>query len=248
MDTRHNRLTRLFVLALLGSAFLMYGSLAFADQPAAPQDVPEKDAPESPTPAKEKVKPAAMELSGHLVDVTPMEITVQTRGKRPETLRFPLAENVQVTIDGKPSNIGQLPQGALVHLRQEEGSSTVVAIRAEGRDVSGTIDSVSMSGRRITLRDDDKRSPMPAEAFPVAADAKIQVGGKPARLTDLKNGMQVRLTLAVNQKIVVAVTELHAKPVATTARTEAAEPEPLPAITHTALPLIRPADSRDLLP
>lgn len=140
-------------------------------------------------------------VTGEIVDIDEgddseaAEITVKTvQGEA----TYVLAEDVEITVDGKGADLEDLAVGQRVHLilaRTADGNAEVVYIRAENLgpekvEVKGTIKSLTLGlDASITVRTGDGRE----TTLVVREDTVIAMGGREVLLSDLELGQKVEV-------------------------------------------------------
>lgn len=140
-------------------------------------------------------------VNGEIVDLNegddnePAEITVRTaEGKA----TYALADNVEITVDGKSADLEDLAVGQRVRLilaPTADGNAEVVYIRAENLgpekiEVKGTIRSLTLGlDAGITVRTSDDRE----ITLAVREDTVITMGGREVLLSDLELGQKVEV-------------------------------------------------------
>jgi hypothetical protein len=135
-------------------------------------------------------------------------VTISTKGQPDVDRTFPVAKVVQMSIDdGKPKDktkpaearrIADLPTGAQATLRLSLDGLSVVAIRAEGGDIHGTVKAVDAAKNTLTLHDKLQGE----KTYGVTKDAGVYLDGKREvkRLADVPVEAVVDLKLLVDQK------------------------------------------------
>src|SRR5262249_17296283 len=137
-------------------------------------------------------------------------VTVSAKGEPDADRTFPTAKAAQVFIDdGKPKDkakpaaapgVADVPVGAQVTLRLSLDGKSVVAVRAEGGNVHGTVKAVDAAKNLLTLHD----KVLEERAYRVINDAAVFLDGKGAlkKLADVPVGAVVDLKLLADQKTV----------------------------------------------
>jgi RNA polymerase sigma factor (sigma-70 family) len=111
---------------------------------------------------------------------------------------FTFAKSLEPTLDdGTAMKRRDIGPGTYVRLTLADDKKTVTALAAIRPGVSGAVKDMDDAKKTITLTDRSGE-----HVFPVAADAKVVVNGKEAKLADVKNGMAVHLQLSLDRKIV----------------------------------------------
>jgi RNA polymerase sigma factor (sigma-70 family) len=108
---------------------------------------------------------------------------------------FAVAKNANITIDGKPGKLADLPAGSYVGVWLCVDRQTVGTINASGPAVPGVglVKAVDAEKNVITVED---------KTYPVATNANIVIDGKAVKLAGVPAGVYVTLRLCVDQKTV----------------------------------------------
>jgi RNA polymerase sigma factor (sigma-70 family) len=153
--------------------------------------------------------PQVSDCTGSVVTAVDVErSTITFDGKARAELAgktFSVADNANITIDGKPGKLSGLPAGAFVNLAFAVDRKTVQHLSAQGPQVSDCSGSMvkAVDIERSTIAFDDKaRAELAGKTFSVADNANITIDGKPAKLSGLPAGAFVNLTFAVDRKTV----------------------------------------------
>jgi RNA polymerase sigma factor (sigma-70 family) len=137
-------------------------------------------------------------------------VTISTKGEPDVDRTFAVAKTAWVSVDdGKPKDkakpaeaqsIADLPIGAQATLRLSLDGQSVVAIRAEGGHVHGTVKAVDAAKNTLTLHDKVQEQ----KTYSVMKDAKVFLDGKGEvkKLADVPAEADVELALLVDQKTV----------------------------------------------
>jgi hypothetical protein len=137
-------------------------------------------------------------------------VTFSTKGEPDVDRTFTVAKTAQVSIDdGKPKDktkpaeaqgIDDLPVSAQVTLRLSLDGQSVVAIRAEGGDVHGTVKAVDAAKNTLTLHDKVEKE----KTYSLMKDAVVFLDGKGEvkKLADVPVEAVVDLKLLADQKTV----------------------------------------------
>lgn len=135
------------------------------------------------------------------VDAGKNTVTVaDLAGKVPETT-YEVAKTASVYIDGKPGKLAGVPVDAHITLSLSVDQKTALRVDAVGPQVLGTVKAVDAAKNSLTVT-----NKLGDQTFDVGKDATIVVDGKPGKLADLKEGMEVDLRLTVDKKTVVSIT------------------------------------------
>jgi RNA polymerase sigma factor (sigma-70 family) len=135
-------------------------------------------------------------------------LTISTKGAPDVDRTFTVAKAAQVSIDngkkgkGKPANaprLADVPVGAQVTLRLSLDGQSVVALRAEGANVHGTVKAVDAAKNTLTLHDKEVQD---GKTYGVLPDAAVFLDGKGEgkKLSDVPVGSVVDLKLLAGQK------------------------------------------------
>jgi RNA polymerase sigma factor (sigma-70 family) len=137
-------------------------------------------------------------------------LTISTKGAPDEERTFQVAKAVQVFIDdgkkvkAKPAaapRLADVPVGAQATLRLALDGQSVVALRAEGANVHGTVKAVDAARNTLTLHDKVVKD---GKTYSVLVEAAVFLDGKVERkkLSDVPAGSVVDLKLLADQKTV----------------------------------------------
>jgi len=214
------RESRRFLCALAASAAFAFGgvrSVASADDVKKPQPVPgeavKKPAAEGDKPAakpdgdKPKVKPGAKpdgtRTFGRLGKVNAATKTITILRKGDGGVRedeFKLADDVAVTFDGKPGKVDALKPDMMVEVVSAGEGKAITAVRATGQKVNGIVKSVTADTITIGGKVEDR-------TVKLAADGKVTLQGKDAKLSDIKAGDKVIIQLTADDSAALLVTD-----------------------------------------
>jgi hypothetical protein len=147
----------------------------------------------------------AVDVAKHTVTVT----VTTTKGAPEEDRTFAVNPDVPVFIDDAKSKdkpkphshrLDDLPVGALITLRQSLDQKAVVAIRAEGATVHGSVTGVDAAKHTITIAGKAEAD----KTYAVAEDAMVFIDDKPEgrKLGDVPVEASVTLKLSADQKSV----------------------------------------------
>jgi RNA polymerase sigma factor (sigma-70 family) len=177
--------------------------------PAARQDPPppgiaavaQDQAP--PTPAAKPPKdaePVPAHVSGVVkaVDAQVKMLTV-THGDRDTT--FNVAKDAEIEIDGKRGELGAVPAGASINLRQFTDARTARSVVAEGRWFWGVAKAVDAVAGTVTYGD-RAQDGAAGKTFMVPKEAFVSIDGKAGKLTDIPAGASCNLHLCADQSTV----------------------------------------------
>jgi RNase P/RNase MRP subunit p29 len=116
---------------------------------------------------------------------------------------LPVANDANISIDGKPAKLASIPPKANVNLNLSADQTTARAIAAEGRGFPGAlVKAIDAAGNTITFANEHAPDELAGKTFPVAADASIIIDGKPEKLASVPPGVAIDLVLSVDQKTV----------------------------------------------
>jgi hypothetical protein len=176
---------------------------------ANPAVQPEKEKPQQNTRAQEQPL-AGCGGDGALVKAIDVERnTITFDDKAPTEVAgktFAVAADARITIDGKPGKLSDLPAGAFLGLGLSIDRKTILHFNAQGpqlNDCNGNLlEAVDVEKSTITF-DAKARPEVAGKTFPVAPDARLNIDGKPGKLTGLPAGAYVNLTFSVDRKTVL---------------------------------------------
>ncbi len=131
------------------------------------------------------------------VDTAKNTVTIKINNRRtgPMAKTFELAKDIAVLRDGKAAKLSDLKPGGHVALKLSADQKTVVGISVVGSTVQAPLKAVDAAKNTITITTETRQGKVD-KTFPVAKDAKVTVDGKEAKLSDLKAGATVVLTLS----------------------------------------------------
>jgi hypothetical protein len=147
---------------------------------------------------------AARTLFGQVTEVKGTKLTVAL-GRRtlPALETFELGPKVKVLIDGKPGKAADLAKDMAVRLEMDD-KDAVLAVLAEGPTMGATLKEVGDG--KVTLLGRGPAFLIEKDTtYPVAPDARVSIGNKPARLSDLRVGARVMVKLSADRKSAVAI-------------------------------------------
>jgi hypothetical protein len=114
-----------------------------------------------------------------------------------------VAKDANISVDGKPCKLANVPPGAYVNLNLSADQSTARMVAAEGRAFPGAlVKSVDAAQNTITFDETKTPSDLAGKTFSVAKDAQISIDGKPGRLSAVPPGANLNLLLTVDQKTI----------------------------------------------
>jgi RNA polymerase sigma factor (sigma-70 family) len=199
---------------LVAVAFLGTGAAVYTHQLAEPasqeRQRPERAA-EKPAdqPVKEKKEPAATPVNGNkqaearptfvsgVVKAVAAEKGTLTIQHKEGEGTYTMANGARIEIDGKAGQLGGLPVGAHVTLRDFADSKTAGSIQAHGSSIFAAVKAVDVEKSTITARG----GPSDGQTFLVTKDTRVTVDDKLATLADIPVGASLHaLNLCVDQK------------------------------------------------
>jgi RNA polymerase sigma factor (sigma-70 family) len=183
------------------------------EQPAA-QEAKEKKEPPAPPVVKEKTN---KDDQAHVAQVGSCEgaqvkavdaekRTITFHDKAPAAVAgktFPVAQDANIVIDGKPGKLSELPAGAFLNLGFSVDRRTIRHFNAHGPNVGdcgGSLVKTVDAERNTITFDDQARAGVAGKTYSVTKDAHIVIDGKVGKLTDIPSGSYVSLALCVDQK------------------------------------------------
>ena len=163
------------------------------DKPAKPGDKPVVK-PDGEKPAKPAAKFGGKVAS---VDAKANTIMLATKGDGGVVEKlFPLAQGAKVFIDGKEANLEAVPKNAnasfIANASKDGMLPQITELRITGSSVVGVIKQVDSTS--VTL--DSEKNP---RTIKLAADGKVTINGKDAKLADLKAGDKVAVTTTADE-------------------------------------------------
>jgi hypothetical protein len=163
-------------------------------------------------PAQEKKAPPSLVIGVvKAVDAGQRSLTISHREGEGS---FKVADNANIRIDGKPSELAKLPVGAHVYLSQFEDGNKVQAIQANGPTIFGSVKAVDSKKNTITVKDARSET-----TYSVPPDTEITIDGeKGGLLANIPKGANLHaLNLCVDQKTALNINvegaSLHHVPV-----------------------------------
>ncbi|MCS6864727.1 MAG: sigma-70 family RNA polymerase sigma factor [Gemmataceae bacterium] len=137
------------------------------------------------------------------VDVAARTITLATKGEGGQGVTVKLTANAKIVVDGQAAQLDAVPKGAWASFvlasakdgQLREASEVVV----HGPTINGTIQQIDRG--TITIR--TEKNDRVIQLWPTT---KVISNGQEAKITDLKTGSRVQVTLSVNETGVVLIT------------------------------------------
>jgi RNA polymerase sigma factor (sigma-70 family) len=122
-------------------------------------------------------------------------------------LELNTAKDAPVTIDDQAATLGDLKPNMKVALQISAVNNLVVGIRAYGATVGGMLKAVDPAKNAVSVTIPSIQ--MTVEGVSVAKNAKVEIDGKDAKLSDLKTGMRVTLQMSAepDQSVIIAITK-----------------------------------------
>jgi RNA polymerase sigma factor (sigma-70 family) len=146
------------------------------------------------------------------VDVAERTITFDEKARAEVAGKtFRVAEDADIHIDNKRSQLSELPAGAYVSLRLALDGQTARSVHAQGPNVcdgcGSMVQAVDVAKRTITFTD-KARAEVAGKTFPVARDASVVIDGRPGELAEIPTGALVLMRLSVDRQ---TARHLHAQ-------------------------------------
>jgi hypothetical protein len=125
--------------------------------------------------------------------------TITVTGGQPEDRIYVVPAKAPISIDGKPGKLADIPVGAGLHaLNLRADQKTVSSINVVGPSYHHVgVKAVDADKRTITV-DDKAPAQIAGKTLAVAANANLEVDGKPGKLEDVPVGSFVNLGLSVD--------------------------------------------------
>lgn len=201
-------------VTLAGGGFGAYALTADEKKPVKPAEQPGAKKPEGekpkppaegakPKPDGEKKpegeKPRVVKGGGKVGAIDAKESTIMLAikgdGGVVEKL-YPVAKDAKITVDGKEVKLDAVPKNAtasfLANAAKEGTLPQITELRVTGAIINGIVAKVETTS--ITL--DGEKNP---RTIKLATDGKVTIGGKAAKLADLKAGDKVVVTLTADE-------------------------------------------------
>jgi RNA polymerase sigma factor (sigma-70 family) len=140
---------------------------------------------------------------GSVKSVDAANSTITLTGGPPNDRTYKVPADAPISIDGKPGKLADIPTGANMHaLNLCADQKTVSSINAVGPGYHHVgVKAVDDEKKTITI-DDQAPPDVAGKTFAVAADALIEIDGKPGKLAGIPAGAFVNLGLSVNRQTV----------------------------------------------
>jgi RNA polymerase sigma factor (sigma-70 family) len=143
---------------------------------------------------------------GQVKAVDAINNTITVTGGPPNDRVYHVPADAPISIDGKPAKLADFPVGAGLHaLNLRVDQKTVSSINAVGPNYHRVeVKSVDAANRTLTF---DVKAPreLAGKTISVAADAGIELDGKPGKLADIPAGAALSLRLSVDSQTVLQV-------------------------------------------
>ncbi len=143
-------------------------------------------------------------LSGKItaVDVAARTIALATKGEGGQGVTIKLADNAKILVDGHNAKLDAVPKGAwasfaLVSAKEGQPREASVVI-VHGPTVNGTIQQIDRGSITIKTEKNDR-------VLQLLPTTKVSINGQDAKVTDLKIGDRVQLTLSANETAAVLI-------------------------------------------
>jgi RNA polymerase sigma factor (sigma-70 family) len=147
----------------------------------------------------EKEKPSGKtQFGGKItaIDAVARTITLASKGQESPAITVKLTANAKILVDGQDAKLDTVPKGAFASFtlvsakdgQLREASEVVV----HGPTFTGTIKQID----RGTITIGNEKNDRVLQLLPTT---KVTINGKDAKITDLKTGMRVQLTLSANE-------------------------------------------------
>src|SRR5262249_36594380 len=122
---------------------------------------------------------------------------------------FIVAEDANITIEGKPGKLAGIPAGSHVNLTLSVDQQRALQVHVQGPPVpcdcgGSLVKAVDADTHTITF-DEKARAEVAGKTFTVARDANIVIDGRSGKLAELTAGTFVSLRLRVDQTTVGAL-------------------------------------------
>ncbi len=136
---------------------------------------------------------------GQVKAVDAANSTITVTGGPPDDRVYQVPPEAPIVIDGKPAALAAIPVGAGLHaLNLRVDQKTVSSINVVGPSYHHVgVKAVDAQTRTITI-DDKAPAQIAGKVLAVAAEANLEIDGKPGRLADIPVGAFVNLGLSVD--------------------------------------------------
>jgi hypothetical protein len=159
---------------------------------------------------KDRPKPAPT-VSGKLetIDAGKNSVVVSTfsRAEGRSEKTFEVSKDAKIVQHGKEAKLSDLKKGDQTTLTLSTDQKTVVSIVVGTPPSSVPLKSVDAEKNTITVVTGGGRREKQDKTYQVAKDAKITIDGKEAKLTDLKEGAVLRLSVDEEDKVTQVQTQ-----------------------------------------
>jgi ferric-dicitrate binding protein FerR (iron transport regulator) len=144
-------------------------------------------------------RPLGVLQTGVISEIKDGKLTLSLRGRDAATgeKTFDVGESARVFVDNKPAKLTDLAKGMTVQLGLDE-KGTLVTIRVEGPSVGGRLKEIT--AEKITLQGRGEDS-----SYILSPKVIVIIDRKPAKLADIKVGMEVMLKLSADGKTVLTI-------------------------------------------
>jgi hypothetical protein len=136
-----------------------------------------------------------------IVDLTSRRITINE--KVAENI-YQVTTDTQIAVDGKSSELGSVPVGAVIRAKLTADRSTIRSLSADGPSVRGKLVGVDTANRSVTVHVAKQGDIV----FDITVDARVatEVYGVSLKLADLQLEREVSLMLTADRKKVSRIT------------------------------------------
>jgi RNA polymerase sigma factor (sigma-70 family) len=136
---------------------------------------------------------------GQVKAVDALNGTITVTGGPPDDRVYTVPPDAPITIDGQPGKLAAIPVGSGLHalnLRVDQKTVSSINVVGPGYHHVG-VKAVDAQGRTITL-DDKAPAAIAGKTLVLAADANIEIDGKPGQLAGISSRAFVNLGLSVD--------------------------------------------------
>lgn len=116
---------------------------------------------------------------------------------------FPLAKDAQIKKDGVAAKLTDLKAGARATLQLSPDETRVLSISVVGRTFSG--DFFDAGKKTIVITVEARGGVFTKSTHPLAKEVKVDIDGKAASLSDLREGMSLSLTTAAGSEEIILI-------------------------------------------
>jgi hypothetical protein len=180
------------------------------DKPAPDAQKPKPEKPDKPKPDTGAKKPAPR-IVAQIVGVSPADRTITVLRKRdsgPVEEFVQLAADAKVFVDGKPAALKAVPKDAIASFvvgKAKEGEPVeITELRVTGQSVTGLL--TAADATTVTLDVGSKDGTPALKVFELAPGARVSIGGKDVKTTELEVGDKVTVVLTADGSAALSVT------------------------------------------